>query len=71
MAQAIYIVTAAVDRYKELCEGRYTGEASAEFLFLQLGSRVEHWKEALQAAVKLHAAAWANNFDAYQVAAGV
>jgi hypothetical protein len=26
VAQAIYIVTAAVDRYKELCEGRYSGE---------------------------------------------
>ena len=25
MAQAIYVVTAAVDRYKELCEGKYTG----------------------------------------------
>jgi hypothetical protein len=29
VAQAIYIVTAAVDRYKELCEGRYSGEAAA------------------------------------------
>jgi hypothetical protein len=26
MAQAIYVVTAAVDRYKELCEGKYSGE---------------------------------------------
>lgn len=29
VAQAIYIITAAVDRYKELCEGRYTGEPTA------------------------------------------
>ena len=28
MAQAIYIVTAAVDRYKELCEGKYSSEAA-------------------------------------------
>jgi hypothetical protein len=28
VAQAIYIMTAAVDRYKELSEGRYTGEAA-------------------------------------------
>jgi hypothetical protein len=28
MAQAIYIISSAVDRYKELCEGRYKGEAS-------------------------------------------
>ncbi|WIA13867.1 hypothetical protein OEZ85_002439 [Tetradesmus obliquus] len=27
VAQAIYIVTAAVDRYKELCEGRYSGQS--------------------------------------------
>ncbi|GBF97607.1 hypothetical protein Rsub_10743 [Raphidocelis subcapitata] len=27
MAQAIYVVTAAVDRYKELCEGKYSGQA--------------------------------------------
>jgi hypothetical protein len=26
MAQAIYVITAAVDRYKELCEGKYSGE---------------------------------------------
>lgn len=26
MAQAIYIISSAVDRYKELCEGRYKGE---------------------------------------------
>lgn len=25
MAQAIYVITAAVDRYKELCEGKYNG----------------------------------------------
>lgn len=25
MAQAIYVITAAVDRYKELCEGKYIG----------------------------------------------
>lgn len=25
VAQAVYVVTAAVDRYKELCEGRYNG----------------------------------------------
>jgi hypothetical protein len=28
VAQAIYVVTAAVDRYKELCEGRYSGESA-------------------------------------------
>lgn len=28
MAQAIYVVTAAVDRYKELCEGKYSGEGA-------------------------------------------
>lgn len=27
MAQAIYVISAAVDRYKELCEGRYVGQA--------------------------------------------
>eukprot|EP00775_Hariotina_reticulata_P005621 gene5621-5859_t len=27
VAQAIYVVTAAVDRYKELCEGRYCGQS--------------------------------------------
>lgn len=26
VAQAVYVVTAAVDRYKELCEGKYSGE---------------------------------------------
>jgi hypothetical protein len=26
VAQAVYVITAAVDRYKELCEGKYTGE---------------------------------------------
>jgi hypothetical protein len=29
VAQAVYIVTAAVDRYKELCEGKYAGETAA------------------------------------------
>jgi hypothetical protein len=26
VAQAVFVITAAVDRYKELCEGRYSGE---------------------------------------------
>jgi len=26
VSQAVYVVTAAVDRYKELCEGKYSGE---------------------------------------------
>jgi hypothetical protein len=30
VAQAVYIITAAVDRYKELCEGKYTGETRAQ-----------------------------------------
>ncbi len=25
VAKAVYIITAAVDRYKELCEGKYNG----------------------------------------------
>jgi hypothetical protein len=26
VAQAVYVIIAAVDRYKELCEGKYSGE---------------------------------------------
>jgi hypothetical protein len=26
MAKAVYVITAGVDRYKELCEGKYSGE---------------------------------------------
>jgi hypothetical protein len=26
VAQAVFVITAAVDRYKELCEGKYSGE---------------------------------------------
>jgi hypothetical protein len=48
VASAVYVISAAVDRYKELCEGKYNGEAASIDMALTGGlTGVSHTRRSL------------------------